>query len=64
MTHGREFGFFVDETQSNYAASVERIGAEVDPVSQTIKLYAKLKNIDQRVLAGMSGTAVFQNVGI
>ena len=61
---GTEFSFLVDETQREYLAAVKRLGAEVDPVSQTIKVYAQLSGDLEGVLAGMSGAATFQNAGI
>jgi len=52
--------FVIDETGRSYPARVARIGAAVDPVSQTIKVIAQFTQLDDRVLAGMSGTARFQ----
>lgn len=51
--------FVIDETGRSYPARVARIGAAVDPVSQTIKVIAQFTQLDDRVLAGMSGTARF-----
>ena len=49
----------VDETNKAYDATIESIGANIDPVSQTIDIKAKfLKNHDS-LLPGMSGTASF-----
>jgi membrane fusion protein, multidrug efflux system len=60
---GSEFAFSVDETGQKLAAKVVRMGAIVDPVSQTIKAYGVLIEKNLSVLPGMSGTATFQNVG-
>lgn len=54
---GVAFKFLVDETGRAYDAKVTRLGAAVDPVSQTVKIIAAFDNKDERVLAGMSGTA-------
>ena len=60
---GQEFIFRVDETGKIHPAKITSLGAEVDPVSQTIKAYGKLLEADGRVLAGMSGKARFQPKG-
>lgn len=55
------FQFSVDETGKTYSAKIIQISAIVDPVSQTIPV----KGIFQEqvnVLAGMSGTARFEQV--
>ena len=53
------FKFFIDETQELYLAEVVEIGARVDPVSQTIRVFGKFKEQPKEVLAGMSGSARF-----
>ena len=57
---GATFSFLVDETGATYASHVIRIGAAVDPVSQTVKLIGRLDAPDDKVLAGMSGSAAFE----
>ncbi|WP_319486616.1 efflux RND transporter periplasmic adaptor subunit [uncultured Cohaesibacter sp.] len=57
---GVGFDFFVDETQKHYPARVTQIGATVDSVSQTVKLYAAFAAEPSDVLPGMSGTASFE----
>lgn len=59
LTTGARLEFLVDETGRSHAARVVRIGAAVDPVSQTIKVIAEFERHDERILAGMSGTARF-----
>ena len=54
------FEFDVDETGQTHAAVVDRLGASVDPVSQTIRLTGVLPPGVAGVLAGMSGTARFE----
>ena len=58
---GESFAFQVDETGQTLDAKVNKIGAVVDPVSQTIKLIGKFKDKQlDGVLSGMSGTALFK----
>lgn len=59
LKQGAAFAFSVDETGSSYSSHVARIGAMVDPVSQTVKVVGRLDSPDSRVLAGMSGSASF-----
>lgn len=60
---GTEFTFFVDETQTSETAIIKRVGAAVDPISQTIKIVAVFKNAVTDVLPGMSGTGQFDKLG-
>ncbi|BAP40740.1 HlyD family secretion protein [Pseudomonas sp. StFLB209] len=48
----------VDETGKQYPAKITRIGARVDPVSQSIKLVATIDGHYAELIAGMSGTVV------
>ena len=59
---GDEFDFSIEETAKSYPATIKRIATEVDPVSQTVKIFGALEHAEG-VLAGMSGTAKFRNVG-
>lgn len=45
----------IDETGKSYPATLTRIAAKVDPVSQTIKLAASIKSEGSGLLAGMTG---------
>ena len=56
---GATFRFQVDETDTSHSARVIRLGGTVDPVSQTIKLFAELDSVAEGVLSGMSGSADF-----
>ena len=56
---GTEFRFRIDETAEEIPAHVLRVGAMADPVSQTIRLQAGFPDAKGKLLAGMSGTAVF-----
>lgn len=60
---GQGFQFVIDETGATVSAEVLRMGAVVDPVSQTIKAYGVLKTRNSSVLPGMSGTATFPDAG-
>lgn len=57
---GYSFSFMVDETGKVLEGKVAKIGAIVDPVSQTVKLIGKFDDDFEDVLSGMSGTAKFQ----
>lgn len=54
---GDAFTYRIDETGREYDAKILRIGAAVDPVSQTVKVIAAFANPGIEVLAGMSGAA-------
>lgn len=56
---GVQFSFLVDETGTEHEAKVKRIGAQVDAVSQTVKLVATFTERPKSVLPGMSGSAHF-----
>ncbi|MEY4748030.1 MAG: hypothetical protein RIQ60_244 [Pseudomonadota bacterium] len=45
----------VDETGKTYPAKVQRLGAKVDPVSQSIKVVAAIDGHPAELIAGMSG---------
>ncbi len=59
LKSGQNLQFKVDETGQMVAAIIDRIGAEVDPVSQTVKVFGKLKVERTGILAGMSGLVLF-----
>ena len=61
VTKNSVFKFFIDETQELYLAEVVEIGARVDPVSQTIRVFGQFKEQPKQVLAGMSGSARFMD---
>lgn len=52
---GYAFQVRIDETGKTYPAKVQRIGARVDPVSQSIKLTAAIDGRFPELIAGMSG---------
>lgn len=56
---GTPLTFGVDETKGSYAATVVRIGATVDAVSQMVKVIATFNDPVVDVLPGMSGAAQF-----
>ncbi|MBF0273330.1 MAG: HlyD family efflux transporter periplasmic adaptor subunit [Magnetococcales bacterium] len=53
------FTIHIDETGKSYPAAVIRVGAEADPVSQTIKIVGEALGENPELLPGMSGVAVF-----
>lgn len=52
---GYGFQVRIDETGKSYPAKVLRIGAKVDPVSQSVKLVAAIDGQFGELIAGMSG---------
>lgn len=52
---GHAFPVAIDETGKSYPAKVQRIGARVDPVSQSVKLSATIDGKFPELIAGMSG---------
>ncbi len=59
LSEGLPFQFHVDETGETMQAQLIRLGARIDPVSQTLPVFGRLVDASSVVLAGMSGTAVF-----
>lgn len=57
---GTAFEYAVDETGHRYSAVVQDIGANVDPASQTVKVKGVFRKQPANILAGMSGTASFE----
>ena len=51
----QNFQVAIDETGKTYPAKVQRIGARVDPVSQSVKLSAVVDGRFSELIAGMSG---------
>lgn len=60
---GEPFTFSVEELRTDHDVVVSRIGAVVDPISQTIKIVGSFKGQPANVLSGMSGTASFSRTG-
>ncbi len=58
---GESFSFNIDETNETVKAEVKKIGAVIDPVSQTVRVTGKFVAQPKNVLSGMSGTARFTN---
>lgn len=56
---GTELSVNIEELSSVRSAQVARIGARIDPVSQSVKVFATLSDSSGRLMAGMSGAARF-----
>jgi RND family efflux transporter MFP subunit len=52
---GTAFQAAIDETGKSYPAKVTRVGARIDPVSQSVKLTAEVGGHFPELAAGMSG---------
>lgn len=59
LTLGHVLTITIDETGTEHPASLVRLGARVDPVSQSVPVVARLTEAAPRLVAGMSGTARF-----
>lgn len=55
LRKGQTFEVEIDETGQRYPARFERIGARVDPVSQSVKVAAAIDGRFPELIAGMSG---------
>ncbi|MGN6667349.1 MAG: efflux RND transporter periplasmic adaptor subunit [Trinickia sp.] len=60
---GHALSVTVDEVGKTYPATVARIGARVDPVTQTVDVTAALSGHVPELLPGMSGWARFAGAG-
>ncbi len=58
---GASFAFKIDETGNTLRGRVKRFGASVDPVSKTARAIGVVTERSGLVLAGMSGTATFDD---
>jgi len=58
MTMGMPFSLIIDETGMTYQATVKNVGAEIDSVSQTVKLVGVIQGDARGLIAGMSGRLV------
>ncbi|MEM7405849.1 MAG: efflux RND transporter periplasmic adaptor subunit [Pseudomonadota bacterium] len=57
---GASFEVFIEESQQAFRARVARLGSEVDPVSQSVKIFGTLDGDLSRLMPGMSGRASFE----
>jgi membrane fusion protein (multidrug efflux system) len=57
---GYQFQVAIDEVGKSFPARVQRIGARVDPVSQSVKLTAAIDGKFPELVAGMSGRVSMQ----
>ena len=51
----------IEETGNEYPALIERIGARIDAVSQSVKLYGSVVGSYPELRSGMSGTAILSD---
>lgn len=63
LAPGQRFEVRLDETGRRYPAEIVRLGAEVDPLSQSIKVVGRLLDEPGDLLPGMSGSAQFSLAG-
>lgn len=60
---GVDFQVHLDETGQDYPAQIERLGAAIDPLSQSLKVFARITGETAGLLPGMSGVARLQPPG-
>ena len=60
LKQGSKLDIHVDELDMDVTAVVTRMGSRIDPVSQTISIYATIDGAQQGLLPGMSGEARFR----
>lgn len=59
LRRGTRFRVHIDDLGRDCRARVTRIGARVDPTSQSVRLRARIEGSSRGLLAGMSGSAEF-----
>lgn len=59
LSIGHPITVYIDEIQKEFSATVSGIGANVDPVSQTIQLKGTITETNPALLPGMSGRVLF-----
>lgn len=57
---GNRFSVRVDELDRDYSAHIVRLGARIDPVSQSVSLAGEVEGTHPELLPGMSGAAMFK----
>lgn len=57
LKNGNPFTVHVDELSKEYPARILRLGASIDPVSQTISVVGEIQGTHPELLPGMSGWA-------
>ncbi len=63
LKEGETFSIIMDETGKTYTAQVTKIGARIDPVSQSLKVLGKIEGNHPELMAGMSGAVTFPQTG-
>ncbi len=59
LSEGHPLRIVIDENGLEYSAQIHSLGADIDPVSQTIDATAQFDKNYETLLPGMSGTATF-----
>lgn len=60
LAKGTRFSIHVDDLNRDYSARVSRLGARIDPVSQSVSLAGEIEGSPAELLPGMSGWAAFK----
>lgn len=56
---GEKFSLQLDETGAIVVATIDRLVGEVDPVSQTLRIFGRIDSTLDKLLPGMSGRLIF-----
>jgi membrane fusion protein, multidrug efflux system len=56
---GSKFSVRIEETGKDYPAHVVKLGARIDPASQTLKIMGQVNGRFPELISGMSGAAIF-----
>lgn len=59
LKKGDTFHVEIEETGTRYKSKILRYGGKVDPITQSVKLYAQINEEASELLPGMSGVAYF-----
>lgn len=59
LSEGSSFDFFVKEKNTTYRGVITKIVPYIDAVSQSVQVFAKIENSNNKLVAGMSGQAKF-----
>jgi RND family efflux transporter MFP subunit len=60
---GERFSVHVDELDQTFNGRIDRLGARIDPVSQSISVAGHVEGPHAQLLPGMSGIASFEKTG-
>ncbi|MDX1492094.1 MAG: efflux RND transporter periplasmic adaptor subunit [Pseudohongiellaceae bacterium] len=60
VNSGQRIQLRIEETGRTYEAIIDRVGASIDAVSQSLKVYARVDGENPELRSGMSGIAIIE----